>query len=127
MAPGTTSTDEHLPREETLPSKEVEAPNLNQFQWPAFHLIEHPMGGTNATGGSLPAVRALRTSRMTCCRTPFVTFESSSLPRHRSFRAASKTKKPGVATAPQASAAFWGSSRRYGKLDPFPFDRSTMR
>src|SRR5205823_8284425 len=98
MAPGTTSSDECLPCEKTLPSKEVEAPNLNQFQWPAFHLIEQPIGGTNATGGSLPAVRALRTSRMTCCRTPFASFESSSLPRYRTFRPVSKTKKSGVAT-----------------------------
>src|SRR2546430_15631596 len=106
MAPGTTSTDERLPCEGPLPTKKVEAPNLNQFQWPAFHLIEQPMGGTNATGGSLPAVRALRTSRMTCCRTPFGAFESSSLPRYRSLRPASKTKKSGVDTAPQDSADF---------------------
>src|SRR5437016_3510414 len=100
MAPGTTSTDDRLSCAETLSSKEVEALNLNQFQWPAFHLIEQPIGGTNATGGSLPDVRALRTSRMTCCRTPFGSLESSSLPRYRSFRPASKTKKSGVATAP---------------------------
>src|SRR5947208_3828583 len=110
MAPGTTSTDERLPCEETLPSKEVEGPNLNQFQWPAFHLIEHPMGGTNATGGSLPAVRAFRTSRMTCCRTPFGSFESSSLPRYRSVRAASKTKKSVVARSQYASSDFCDSS-----------------
>src|SRR5437879_13171918 len=71
MASRTTSPRGRLPREGTPRRRKVEAPNLNQFQWPAFHLIEHPMGGTNATGGSLSAVRALRTSRMTCCRTPF--------------------------------------------------------
>src|SRR5437016_10557076 len=97
-----------------------------QVQWPVFHLMEQPIGGTNVVGGSLRAMRLSRTSRITCFRTEPGSFESSSLPRYRSFRAASKTKKSGVQTAPYASADFWLSSRTYGKLYRLPFARSTM-
>src|SRR5205823_12701973 len=42
-----------------------------QAQWPAFHLMEQPIGGRKVVGGSLWARRASRTSRITCFRTAF--------------------------------------------------------
>src|SRR5207244_262144 len=91
-----------------------------------FHLIEQPIGGTKVVGGCLPVRTASRTSRITCFFTPFGSFESSSFPRYRSFRVESNTKKSGVQTAPYASAIFWLSSRRYGKLYPLRCARPTI-
>src|SRR3989442_10194823 len=100
-----------LPRGETLPEPEAIGTERH-CQWPVFHLIEQPIGGTKVEGGWLPAKIASRTSRMTCFFTLFEAFESPSFPRYRSLRVESNTKKSGVHTAPYASATFWLSSRR---------------